>query len=425
MKIAAISLSTRSFARHFDPDGVELMAGDFCVVEDKQIKEAVGRVELIESHSNWRARTMQLPKVLRIAAEKDVEQWRGLKQREDEAITLCKEKVRELKLEMKIANVRFDDRQRRVIFQFTADQRVDFRQLVRELASKLRARIELWQIGVRDEARCLDGFGICGQRLCCSGWIREFSPVSIRQAKDQDLVLSPAKLSGLCGRLRCCLTYEHKHYKETSKRMPQVGRLCRCKGGDMVVVTERNFLTDEVTIRDGGERPRRIPLSDIEEVLGKAKPGDLSAARPERRSFSGRQRDERPRSSRSSGKASEPNALGQKELEDAPAPPTPPRHSERDSKSTDENQPRSKGGKRRRRSRGKRSEGTPSASSSVVKSSQDAAKRSSKASGQSQTKPVDGAKGADGGQKPSRRRRRPRRRRKPSDGPKGDSSKDS
>ncbi|MCX7015704.1 MAG: regulatory iron-sulfur-containing complex subunit RicT [Candidatus Sumerlaeota bacterium] len=192
------------------------------------------------------------------------------------AIELCKEKARELNLDMKISTVRFDDRGRRVIFHFTADQRVDFRQLVRELAAALHARIELWQIGVRDEARVIHGFGICGKELCCASWIREFQPVSIRQAKDQDLLLSPAKLSGMCGRLRCCLTYEHGQYKECAKSAPGIGAICRCRQmRDPVVVVDRNLLRATATVKDEQGGLHSVPFADIAEVLGKAPPSAL------------------------------------------------------------------------------------------------------------------------------------------------------
>jgi cell fate regulator YaaT (PSP1 superfamily) len=275
MKLAAITLSERSFPKYYDLNDVELRPGDICLVEDKQLTEALGRVAMIESRSSHQVRGNSYPRVLRLADEKEVEQWGRLDQREVEAISMGKEKARALKLDMKISSVRFDDRQRRVIYNFTADQRIDFRQLVRELASALHARIELWQIGVRDESGRLCGLGICGKELCCGAWIKEFRPVSIRQAKDQDLLLSPAKLSGVCGRLRCCLAYEHAHYKECQKNAPAVGAVCQTSEHGEVVVLERSLLRAQAGVADKNGELHVIDFSDIDKVTGKLTPSQL------------------------------------------------------------------------------------------------------------------------------------------------------
>jgi cell fate regulator YaaT (PSP1 superfamily) len=276
MRIAAVCLSERSFAKYYDPNGIEIKAGDFCVVEDKQVTETVGRVSMFESRSGAQLRHAELPRVLRLASDKEIEEWGGMREREIVAMELCKSKSRELKLDMKVSTVRFDNKQNRVIFQFTADQRVDFRQLVRELASTLKARIELWQIGVRDESSAIHGFGACGMQLCCATWIKEFAPVSIRQAKDQDLVLSPAKLSGLCGRLRCCLSYEHKHYKEASKNAPYPGAVCRCHGlDDDLVVLSRSLLSRTFEARNSEGTTLLASFDDVEAITGKIPPSTL------------------------------------------------------------------------------------------------------------------------------------------------------
>ena len=360
MSLVAIRLSERGFVRYYDPNGLELNAGDICIVEDRQAAEVPGQVCTVESRSSWQLRGRTYPRVLRKAEESEIEQWRQLKQREMEAIALCKQKARELNLEMKISTVHFDDRQRRVVFYFTADQRVDFRQLVKELAAALRARIELWQVGVRDEARMVHGFGICGKELCCGAWIQEFQPVSIRQAKDQDLLLSPAKLSGMCGRLRCCLTYEHEQYKAAMKEAPGVGAICRCKGLGTAIVMERSLLRRQATVRDDYGALRQIPFSDVEEVLGKAPASAMK-------------QDGAARVSAPIAPASSPELTGQppeergtasfRELEDMPAPkpqPQAPLHVVPESDDEAKAQTAKPGRRRGRRRRG-RASGAPAA----------------------------------------------------------------
>ncbi len=282
MKVAAIYLSERSFPRYFNPNGLVLKSGDICIVEDSQVVEAPGKVAVLETRCEFQTNAKQFPRVLRLASTAEIEQWRLLRAREIEAMGMVKEASRRLNLEMKISTVRFDDRQRRVIFNFTAEQRVDFRQLVRELASGLKSRIELWQIGVRDESKTVKGCGVCGQHLCCATWIKEFKPVSIRQAKDQDLMLSPAKLSGQCGRLLCCLTYEHEHYRETARKFPSAGILCRLKSGEEVVVVDRNLLVGRLLVRDQQGHTKTIQLSDVETTLGKASSAALKNEAPTR-----------------------------------------------------------------------------------------------------------------------------------------------
>ncbi len=282
MRVAAVSLSRRSFCVYCDPNGISLKIGDVCVVEDKRVTEAVGVVDSFESRCDCQLRTASLPRVLRLAEPREVEDWERLPERETEAIRLCKEQARALGLDMKIASVRFDDRQRRVLFEFTAEKRVDFRQLVKDLASVLRARIELWQIGVRDESRQLRGYGICGRDLCCGCWIKDFHPVSIRQAKDQDLLLSPAKLSGLCGRLRCCLAYEHAFYREAGREAPPIGSMCRTASQGMVAVLDRNLIRQSLMVRNEQGELLHIPFEEVLEIVGKASPSLLRQSATDR-----------------------------------------------------------------------------------------------------------------------------------------------
>jgi cell fate regulator YaaT (PSP1 superfamily) len=249
----------------FDANGVELKLGDFCVVEAGD-EEEVGFVASLEMRADVAHASHSLPKVRRLASPEEIEKWKQLKKREREAIDLCKEKVKKHGLTMKITNVRFDERKNKVVFNFTADKRVDFRELVRDLAAALKSRIELWQIGVRDEAKVLDGYGICGRRLCCAGFIRNFVPITIKMAKDQDIFLAPSKLSGVCGRLMCCLSYEESLYHELSRGAPPIGATVKTERVEGLVI-DRNLVRQTFTIQDSAGHRHRVGRSDIREVF--------------------------------------------------------------------------------------------------------------------------------------------------------------
>jgi len=178
-------------------------------------------------------------------------------------LALCKEKARELKLEIKISHVRIDPKDDRAVFQFTSEQRVDFRALVRELSALLKMRIDLWQIGVRDEAKFLDGFGVCGQQTCCSSWMTDFHPISIKMAKQQDINLPPSKLSGQCGRLLCCLSYEVDQYKEMAKDALPKGATITLENGEQGVIFDRNLVARTYTISDRGGTLRTVKADEI------------------------------------------------------------------------------------------------------------------------------------------------------------------
>src|SRR5690625_298835 len=166
---------------------------------------------------------LPLRKIRRIATDEDRHNIEENKQLAKEALQTCQHKIREHKLDMKVIDSEYTFDRNKVIFYFTAEGRVDFRQLVKDLATKFKTRIELRQIGVRDEAKLLGGIGPCGRMLCCSTFLGDFEPVSIKMAKDQSLSLNPAKISGLCGRLMCCLKYENETYEEAKKQMPDFG----------------------------------------------------------------------------------------------------------------------------------------------------------------------------------------------------------
>ncbi|GGJ13138.1 stage 0 sporulation protein [Alicyclobacillus cellulosilyticus] len=198
---------------YFDPGRWPVERNDYVIVETARGIEygqvVVGRKEVSEQDV-----VLPLKEIIRVADSKDAEVVQHNKQLAKRAMGIFREKVKQHKLEMKLVDAEYTFDRNKLIFYFTAEGRVDFRELVRDLASVFRVRIELRQIGVRDEAKILGGIGPCGRLLCCSTWMGEFDPVSIRMAKDQSLSLNPAKISGLCGRLMCCLKFENDSYQE-------------------------------------------------------------------------------------------------------------------------------------------------------------------------------------------------------------------
>ncbi len=232
---------------YFDPCNHWPMAGDFVIVETArgleygQVITGVREVddELIAS---------PLKPVVRIADDEDARHAEENAKFEKEAYAVCQNKIEEHQLEMKLVGVEQTFDNTKILFYFTANGRVDFRALVKDLASVFRTRIELRQIGVRDEAKMLGGLGPCGRPLCCGTFLGDFQPVSIKMAKEQNLSLNPTKISGVCGRLMCCLKYEQDHYEATRKRMPKIGKEVETPEGYGSVV-DLNILRETVTVR--------------------------------------------------------------------------------------------------------------------------------------------------------------------------------
>ncbi len=245
---AGVKFKKGGAPRYYNPVGFGLAVDDFCWVKDETL--GVERVGFIASLEGRAAIQMEhLPRVLREASEEDVARWYDLGIREKEMIQAARERAGAHGLAMKISDLTFVEDRRQVFIHFTADGRVDFRELVKDLAGRFKARIELWQITARKEAGFKSGYGICGRELCCSCWLKEFPAVSMRHAKDQDLIHPPSKLSGPCGRLRCCLRYEHQTYLELAQGAPRVGCSGCASGGACGVVVDRNLLKREVTVR--------------------------------------------------------------------------------------------------------------------------------------------------------------------------------
>lgn len=207
---------------YFDPAGVSYELGELVIVETARGME-LGHVSIANCEIEESELVAPLKGVERKASTEDLQRYKDNLARRDAAMKVCEEKILQHKLDMKLVDAEFTIDRSKVIFYFSADGRIDFRGLVKDLASHFRVRIELRQIGVRDEAKMLGGIGICGRPLCCSKWLNVFQPVSIKMAKQQNLSLNPAKISGTCGRLMCCLNFENKTYQELRKGMPNEG----------------------------------------------------------------------------------------------------------------------------------------------------------------------------------------------------------
>ncbi|NLB20420.1 MAG: stage 0 sporulation family protein [Clostridium sp.] len=206
-----------------------------------------------------------LKPVIRVASQKDLDRHRQNKEKEKEAFTVGEKKIEDHHLEMKLVDVEYTFDHSKVIFYFTADGRIDFRELVKELATIFRTRIELRQIGVRDEAKMLGGIGICGRSLCCSTWLGDFNSVSIKMAKEQNLSLNPSKISGICGRLMCCLNYEQETYEEIRYRLPKVGAVVETSEGKGTVIGN-NVIKESVRVRIHDTDDERIESFEIANV---------------------------------------------------------------------------------------------------------------------------------------------------------------
>ena len=263
---------------YFDPCDFWPKPGQNVIVETARGIE-FGEVVTAARSVNDQQIVAPLKKVVRIATEEDEQRAAYNAKREEEAFRVCQEKVAKHKLEMKLVSVEYTFDNSKIIFYFTANGRVDFRELVKDLASVFKMRIELRQIGVRDEAKMLGGLGSCGRPICCGAFLGDFQPVSIKMAKEQNLSLNPTKISGQCGRLMCCLKYEQDTYEQTLKRVPRVGKDIVTPDG-VGVITEINAIRERVKVRictgeDDSFEVREYSMDDVR----KPGPGDAPAQR--------------------------------------------------------------------------------------------------------------------------------------------------
>ena len=208
----------------FDPDGKIVYKGQYVIVETAMGKE-YGEVMIANRQLPDQKLVAPLKKIIRVATGKDKKQNEQNKKDEKEAFKICEKKIKEYNLDMKLMDVEYKFDKSKLLFYFTADERIDFRELVKDLASVFKTRIELRQIGVRDEVRRLGGNGVCGRELCCCSFLGNFDTVSIKMAKEQNVSLNPSKISGNCGRLMCCLRYEQDVYEEKLKKIPGIGSI--------------------------------------------------------------------------------------------------------------------------------------------------------------------------------------------------------
>jgi len=229
-EIVGIRFKKAGKVYYFDPDGNKFEEGSFAIVETARGVE-YGQIVKANTMVEDADVFQPLKKVIRPANENDAKQEEEDSQKEKEAFLICEEKIAKNQLDMKLVDVEMTFDHNKLIFYFTSDGRVDFRELVKELASVFRTRIELRQIGVRDEAKMLNGIGICGRPLCCASFLGDFHPVSIKMAKEQNLSLNPTKISGICGRLMCCLKYEEDMYEELNKNLPREGDIISTPDG--------------------------------------------------------------------------------------------------------------------------------------------------------------------------------------------------
>lgn len=266
LKVVGVRFKKVGKIYYFDPNGLKLQEGEVVIAETIRGIE-FGKVEIVDRSMSEEETTYPLKKIIRVATEEDVVQNQKNKEREKQAFKICIEKIKKHDLDMKLIDTELTFDCNKIMFYFTSEGRIDFRALVKELASVFRMRIELRQIGVRDEAKILSSIGMCGRPLCCATFLGDFQPVSIKMAKDQELSLNPTKISGVCGRLMCCLKYEEENYKTLNKILPKEGDIIKTSDGEGVVLSV-NILRQlvKVAIRAKEQDTPNISYYDASEI---------------------------------------------------------------------------------------------------------------------------------------------------------------
>lgn len=263
-KIVGVRFKTAGKVYYFDPADYEIKKGGFVVVETARGTE-LGEVVIAPCEINEERVVKPLKSVIRVANEKDMQIRNNNKQKEKNAFAICNEQIKKHGLEMKLVEVEYTFDGSKVLFYFTADGRVDFRDLVKDLAAIFKIRIELRQIGVRDETKSIGSIGVCGRALCCTQFLGEFEPVSIKMAKEQGLSLNPAKISGACGRLMCCLKYEQENYEELLRITPRVGAVVRTPDGKGEVESV-NLLRGMVKVKIDDNKEKALQEYPVKKV---------------------------------------------------------------------------------------------------------------------------------------------------------------
>jgi len=255
---------------YFDPAAIDIKVYDYVVVQTARGVE-LGQVTIAPKQVLSSEVTTELKQIMRKASEEDVKRAQDFSAKESSALTECTKLVTKLNLPMKLVSAEYNIDGSRLTFYFTAEERVDFRELVRELTAFFKTRIELRQIGPRDQAKLVGGLGRCGRGLCCCNFLTEFTPVSIKMAKEQDLPLDPMKISGVCGRLQCCLSYENTQYREAKSHLPRRGQSVNTPAGVGVVIGG-NALKETVLVEMESKAEAEYPLSQIQIVAPPPKP---------------------------------------------------------------------------------------------------------------------------------------------------------
>lgn len=263
-KVVGVSFKRAGKVYYFDPGDLSLRMGDHVIVETARGIE-FGEVVMGEKEVTDDEIVAPLKNVIRKANDEDYKKNKDNKELEEKAFDICLKKIEKHGLPMKLIDVEYTFDHNKILFYFTAEGRVDFRELVKDLARVFKTRIELRQIGVRDEAKMVGGMGVCGRPLCCSVFLRDFDPISIKMAKKQELSLNPAKISGICGRLMCCLKYESCLYKKLKEEMPEIGEMVELDIGEGEIV-ERNLVKKTLKVDIGAEECIEIELEEIIEI---------------------------------------------------------------------------------------------------------------------------------------------------------------
>ncbi len=275
--LAAVTFQKVGKLFYYPADGLELTVGAHVVAETQRGLE-YGEVKILRDVAGDADERESSFQILRVATAEDDAIAQRRRRQAEEGLALCQSRADHLYLPMKVvdAEVAFDANQ--VTFYFVADTRVDFRDLVKEVAGQMRMRVHLHQVGSRDHAKQLGGYGPCGRPLCCTTFLRDFAPVSMKMAKDQSLYLNPSKFSGVCGKLMCCLRYEHDMYLEARDRMPPVGGSVGCPDGEKGIVTEANVLRETVTVVIRTDDETRTVTYRADEVVIARACGDCGSA---------------------------------------------------------------------------------------------------------------------------------------------------
>lgn len=264
VRVVGVRFKSAGKIYYFDPDDFDIKVNDKVIVETArgiEFGEAVVGVREVADEEI----VAPLKKVIRVATDEDIQHAEENARKEVEAFKICQQKIKNHNLGMKLIDVEYTFDNNKVLFYFTAEGRVDFRELVKDLAAVFKTRIELRQIGVRDESKMVGGLGVCGRALCCNSFLGEFQPVSIKMAKEQGLSLNPTKISGTCGRLMCCLKYEQDAYDDAISRMPKIGAIIETPDGQGVVM-EVNLLREVVKVKLDKGNETDLLICSIEDI---------------------------------------------------------------------------------------------------------------------------------------------------------------